>query len=469
MSDYRRLISYIYAYEGGIKGKNIGFAKLEARRGQCKIQVSVRNVYMGNQDEGVFLLAGDREILIGKIFLRGGAGEFRTSVAYGDVAGSGVSLEQCYGLTVHSMDDTWYSYTTIWEDAVAHAAAVDLEDVTAEEAERRETARIPGSEIYEKTLREMDFAKKTSVVDSIEAEIMGRKKPEPRPEPPRAMRAEAAARPMRSELPAQLEAPRREMPEIPVQPELPGRETPEMPAQPEAPMREMPEMPAQPEAPRREMPEMPAQPEPPRREMPEMPAQPESPRREMPEMPAQPEAPRREMPEMPAQPEAPRQETSEMPEPPRAPQPEEPLFDSQQSDRLMQFEQDEQAEKEDVEKLWLHFQRHYPKIQAFDYQGGCETLLIKPQDIGLLPRETWNYGNNSFLLHGYYNHRYLILARLVGQKGEVRFLLGVPGHYYSNEKYMASMFGFPNFVLSKMQPAGDGRFGYWYTDIRLAT
>lgn len=48
-----------------------------------------------------------------------------------------------------------------------------------------------------------------------------------------------------------------------------------------------------------------------------------------------------------------------------------------------------------------------------------------------------------------------------------RYLIGVPGHYYSSEKYMASMFGFPNFVLSKKQPPNDGRFGYWYTDIRV--
>ena len=113
------------------------------------------------------------------------------------------------------------------------------------------------------------------------------------------------------------------------------------------------------------------------------------------------------------------------------------------------------------------FSRTYPKIQAFDYSGGCEILTIKPQDIGLLPREAWVYGNNSFLLHGYYNHRYLVLARLNNPKGNPRFLIGVPGHYYNNEKYMAAMFGFPNFVLSKMQSAGDGRFGYWYTDIRL--
>ena len=39
--------------------------------------------------------------------------------------------------------------------------------------------------------------------------------------------------------------------------------------------------------------------------------------------------------------------------------------------------------------------------------------------------------------------------------------------YTSNEKYMASMFGFPHFVLAQKQPTGNGRFGYWYTDIRL--
>lgn len=122
-----------------------------------------------------------------------------------------------------------------------------------------------------------------------------------------------------------------------------------------------------------------------------------------------------------------------------------------------------------MEKIWLHFCKTCPKIQAFDYNGDCEILTMKPQDIGLLPREVWTYGNNSFLLHGYYNHRYLIMARLNTPNGAPRFLLGVPGHYYSNEKYMATMFGFPNFVLSKTQPAGDSRFGYWYTDIRLGS
>ena len=130
----------------------------------------------------------------------------------------------------------------------------------------------------------------------------------------------------------------------------------------------------------------------------------------------------------------------------------------------------EEEEQEDIgpHKLWEGFRKRYAKIQAFDSANGCEILTIKPQDIGLLPRENWNYGNNSFLLHGYYNYRYLILARIGSEEqGKVRYILGVPGHYYSNEKYMASMFGFPHFVLARKQPSQDGRFGYWYTDVRL--
>ena len=55
-------------------------------------------------------------------------------------------MEECCGLTLHETDSAWRAYTTIWEDAVAHAAEVDLADVTAEkvreqEAEKEEATR----------------------------------------------------------------------------------------------------------------------------------------------------------------------------------------------------------------------------------------------------------------------------------------------------------------------------------------
>lgn len=360
MANYRRLISYIYAYEGEVKGKNIGFAKLEARNGQCKIQVSVRKVYIGSQDIGVYLLTGGSEIFLGRMFVRGGNGEFRATVSYGNVAGSGQTIDQCYGLAIHGTEDSWHSYMTIWEDAVAHAAEVDLSEATSEKAQEREMSQIPGPEISERKIEEVISGHRPSAAEIIEDEMESQWHGIP---------------PLQSGDTVEQEPLKSDQPQFKL-------------------------------------------------------------------------------------------EENDQPQPAESDQPQPQPAESDQPQTLPQ-EPEEQETASEAEKLWRHFQRHYPKIQAFDYKGLCEILLIKPQDIGLLPREVWNYGNNSFLLHGYYNYRYLILSRLVAETGEARFLLGVPGHYYSNEKYMAAMFGFPNFVLSKMQPANDGRFGYWYTDIRL--
>ena len=381
MTNYRRLISYIYAYEGGIKGKNVGFAKIENRKDQCRIQVSVRNVYVGSQDIGVYLMSTEGERLLGKMFIRGGAGEFRCMVQMDN------GMSDCYGLTIHSIGDSWQSYTTIWEDAVAHAAEVDLSDAASEKMEQKEMEQIPTDQIPEQPATG-NPVRQRSVAEVIEAELEAEEQKVPWEEPQ-----------------APLE------PEILPEPELPEN-NPVPVIQPQPPIEE----PISPETP------------PVTEPTPEI-----QPPLQDPE-PAQPQASSASQAGASAAPDL----TLSLPE-----------------------------EHMEAQKLWNFFSHTYPKIQAFDYSGGCEILTIKPQDIGLLPRETWVYGNNSFLLHGYYNHRYLVLARLNTPKGKPRFLIGVPGHYYNNEKYMASMFGFPNFVLSKMQPAGDGRFGYWYTDIRL--
>ena len=144
----------------------------------------------------------------------------------------------------------------------------------------------------------------------------------------------------------------------------------------------------------------------------------------------------------------------------------EPFPELENSDFLRELDRLER-ENNGADHLWKQLQHRYVRVLAFDYEKGCEILSIRPQDIGLLPREIWHYGNNSFLLHGYYNYRHLILARMNNPQGPYRYLLGVPGHYFSNEKYLASMFGFPHFVLARKQPDQDGRFGYWYTEIRL--
>ncbi|MCC8025690.1 MAG: hypothetical protein LIP16_10375, partial [Clostridium sp.] len=149
MTNYRRLISYIYAYEGEAKGKNIGFAKLESRNGQCKLSVNVKKVYVGSSDLGVYLLAPGKEIFLGSIFIRGGSGEFRAAVAVDNAADSGCSMDQCYGLTIHEKGESWRAYTTIWEDAVAQAAELELAGVTSE------SRGNPDEQIHKK-MKELD-------------------------------------------------------------------------------------------------------------------------------------------------------------------------------------------------------------------------------------------------------------------------------------------------------------------------
>jgi hypothetical protein len=311
MSDYRRLISYIYAYEGGEKKNNTGYAKVEIRADRCRIYVNVKDIHVGKNDLDVYLLAPAREIPLGQIHVYGGIGEFRTSVDRNNVCQSGRTIEECYGLTIHEPECSGVNYTTIWEDAVAQAAEVNGRENAVQDSGADLAAEFPVDSSETKVLDEIPWNPEPDVL--------------PLPDP--------------------VEQPKSEVPEDP--------------------------------------------------------------------------------------------NTQE--EPP---------------------EQDQQSER-----TWHYMQKRYAKVQAFDYGDGCEILLITPQDIGLLPRETWIYGNNSFLLHGYYNYRHLILARLENPQGDPRYLLGVPGHSFRPEKNMAALFGFTHFIPAKKQPEQDGRFGYWYAEI----
>lgn len=74
--------------------------------------------------------------------------------------------------------------------------------------------------------------------------------------------------------------------------------------------------------------------------------------------------------------------------------------------------------------------------------------------------------NNSFLIHGFFNYRYLMLKKVsTGEKKEL--YLGVPGIYERPEYAMALVFGFPDFEPADKQnkPLENGVFGYWMTQL----
>ena len=54
---------------------------------------------------------------------------------------------------------------------------------------------------------------------------------------------------------------------------------------------------------------------------------------------------------------------------------------------------------------------------------------IMREDMKKLSQKNWYLANNSFLLHGYYNYRHLLLITDEGKR-----YLGVPGIYHRREK-----------------------------------
>lgn len=452
MSAYHRLISYIYAYEGGIKGKNTGFAKLETRGTSCRIQVSVRRVFAGGSPIGVYLLAGQEEIRIGTLFVRGGNGEFRAVVNCENIEGSGCNMEECCGLTLHETDSAWRAYTTIWEDAVAHAAEVELADVTAEkvreqEAEKEEATRklaenvsgeVNSASVGKEKLDEASELTRSGEMESQDTSTETEKK--------EAVNINETDFGISQPQPEKLEDSNLEifedtetMEAVPDISETSDHQEAEVVQE------------TQTETPQESFQESTQE------------VQTETPKESFQEsyQEAQTEARRKDSQES-------TREVRKEALPDSPPDHQEAFQPGSQNQKQPQPDSSKEFPKEDpAETLWDRLRVTYPKVTAFECADGCEILVIKPQDIGLLPRENWVYGNNSFLLHGYYNYRYLILARL-GKSGERgRYILGVPGHYGNNEKYMAAMFGFDRFVRSTRQPPRDSRFGYWYTDLNF--
>ena len=107
-----------------------------------------------------------------------------------------------------------------------------------------------------------------------------------------------------------------------------------------------------------------------------------------------------------------------------------------------------------------------PGMYPFEDDGIESCVRLEPQDIGQMPLDCWSYGSNSFLLHGYYSYRHLILAKLKDMDPvKQNFILGVPGTQHSRDAFMANMFGFHNFKPIREGEEGANNFGYWYTHL----
>ena len=145
------------------------------------------------------------------------------------------------------------------------------------------------------------------------------------------------------------------------------------------------------------------------------------------------------------------------------------ILESEETEEVQQEDEEETEEPQETEEKLLEaaeWQEEMLQDCPFPEIFGAGTPMdpfhntylrvvrIVPEQIGMLPEQYWGLANNSFVLHGFYGYRHLLLC--LDRDGRVWF--GVPGIFHPRESRMARMTGFPRF-----QPIDQGRngFGYW--------
>lgn len=148
---------------------------------------------------------------------------------------------------------------------------------------------------------------------------------------------------------------------------------------------------------------------------------------------------------------------SELQEPKAAERKEEP--------RLQETEpQETESQETDPQDKW---EMLVVKNDLHTYENdGVKYVKIGPENLNALPHEYQLLRKNSFLLHGFYRYRYLIIGKADQESAipsEAQYIIGVPGTNQRNEKMMADMFGFSHYLKTPKEDVE----GYWCQKITL--
>lgn len=112
-----------------------------------------------------------------------------------------------------------------------------------------------------------------------------------------------------------------------------------------------------------------------------------------------------------------------------------------------------------VPDKWQLLLKNYRQLNP--YEDERIYISIEPKDFVIMSSEYQQLAHNSFLLHGFYNYRHIILGR-----EDEDYYLGVPGVFYEREKSVAMMFGFEVFECEGGK-AENGKFGYYLKKVKV--
>ena len=156
MKEFKRLVSYIYSYPGGVKDKNVGFAKAEVRNGIFGLSVNLMGVYRDTPEGFSIYLIFDRTkkqgtynlLPVGSVIINGGKGRYQDIFNPDNIASSGYIFSQIKGIGVLKPDDNYYSCFSLWEaDEINPSKCVYLPKGYVIKEEKTDVPEEP--EVYE--------------------------------------------------------------------------------------------------------------------------------------------------------------------------------------------------------------------------------------------------------------------------------------------------------------------------------
>lgn len=146
----------------------------------------------------------------------------------------------------------------------------------------------------------------------------------------------------------------------------------------------------------------------------------------------------------------------------RIPENGEMLLQFDKNEILIQNVEDMQRQKtsvisrEDVDSKmkWEHILKHCKK--SAEQIDDWELYFVRYEELEFLPDEVKAIINNSFLIHGLMNYKYIVILFSTKEESTA---VGIPGIYHQREKEVAEMFGFTKFICEK--ECETGSFGYY--------
>ncbi len=118
--DYQRLVSYIYSYLEGVKGRNVGFAKALVHQGQFKLNISLRGVKTDSPEMfGIYMMVTDggyRLIKLGECLVKVGQMEYSGVFNPDNINETGYGFKDICGLAVAREDARYDCMMSMWKD-----------------------------------------------------------------------------------------------------------------------------------------------------------------------------------------------------------------------------------------------------------------------------------------------------------------------------------------------------------------